>query len=118
YKKYVDELLERDLAYECFMTSEELEAEREAQIAAGKAPQYSGAHSNLTEEEREAFRKEGRKPSIRIRVPQNKTYTFNDIVRKKISFESSDISEWLIGKKDVIQNYSIVVEIDDHLMYF
>src|SRR5699024_11542710 len=49
YKKYVDELLERDLAYECFMTSEELEAEREAQIAAGKAPQYSGAHSNLTE---------------------------------------------------------------------
>src|SRR5699024_9550774 len=41
YKKYVDELLERDSAYECFMTSEELEAEREAQIAAGKAPQYS-----------------------------------------------------------------------------
>src|SRR5699024_11578306 len=38
YKKYVDDLLEGDLAYECFMTSEELEAEREAQIAAGKAP--------------------------------------------------------------------------------
>src|SRR5699024_10455413 len=102
YKKYVDELLERDLAYECFMTSEELEAEREAQIAAGKAPQYSGAHSNLTEEEREAFRKEGRKPSIRIRVPQNKTYTFNDIVRKNISFESSDIGDWVIVKKDGI----------------
>ena len=116
YKKYVDELLERDLAYECFMTSEELEAEREAQIAAGKAPQYSGAHSNLTEEEREAFRKEGRKPSIRIRVPQNKTYTFNDIVRKNISFESSDIGDWVIVKKDGIPTYNFAVVIDDHLM--
>src|SRR5699024_2114284 len=41
YKKYIDDLLERNLAYECFMTAEELEAEREAQIAAGKAPKYS-----------------------------------------------------------------------------
>src|SRR5690606_26757910 len=64
YKKYVDELLERDLAYECFMTEEELEKEREEQIAKGQIPKYSGAHSNLTEEEKEAFRKEGRKPSI------------------------------------------------------
>src|SRR5690625_5608536 len=31
YQKYIDELLEKDLAYECFMTAEELEAEREAQ---------------------------------------------------------------------------------------
>src|SRR5699024_6265591 len=86
------------------------------QIAAGKAPQYSGAHSNLTEEEREAFRKEGRKPSIRIRVPQNKTYTFNDIVRKNISFESSDIGDWVIAKKDGIPTYNFGVVINEHLM--
>lgn len=116
YQKYIDELLERDLAYECFMSAEELEAEREAQIAAGKAPKYSGAHSNLTEEEREAFRKEGREPSIRIRVPKNKTYTFNDIVRKEISFESSDIGDWVIVKKDGIPTYNFAVAIDDHLM--
>ncbi len=69
-------LLERDLAYECYMTEEELEQEREEQRAKGQIPKYSGAHSNLTEEEIEAFRKEGRKPSIRLRVPKNKTYTF------------------------------------------
>lgn len=116
YQKYIDELLERDLAYECFMSAEELEAEREAQIAAGKAPKYSGAHSYLTEEERDAFRKEGREPSIRIRVPKNKTYTFNDIVRKEISFESSDIGDWVIVKKDGIPTYNFAVAIDDHLM--
>ena len=116
YKKYVNELLERDLAYECYMTEEELEQEREAQRAKGQIPKYSGAHSNLTEEEREAFRKEGRKPSIRIRVPKNKTYTFNDIVRGNISIESSDYGDWVIVKKDGIPTYNFAVAIDDHLM--
>lgn len=116
YKKYVDELLERDLAYECFMTEEELEKEREEQIAKGQIPKYSGAHSNLTEEEKEAFRKEGRKPSIRLRVPKNKTYTFNDIVRGNISIESSDYGDWVIVKKDGIPTYNFAVAIDDHLM--
>lgn len=116
YNKYIEDLLERDLAYECFMSSEELEAEREAQIADGKAPKYSGAHSNLTDEEREAFRAEGREPSIRIRVPKNKTFTFNDIVRKNISFESSDIGDWVIVKKDGVPTYNFAVAIDDHLM--
>ena len=116
YKKYVDELLERDLAYECFMTEEELEAEREEQRAKGQVPKYSGAHSNLTEEEKEAFRAEGRKPAIRLRVPQNKTYTFDDMVRGEISIESSDYGDWVIVKKDGIPTYNFAVAIDDHLM--
>lgn len=116
YTKYVDELLERDLAYECFMTSEELEAEREAQIARNEAPKYSGAHSNLTEDEKDAFRKEGREPSIRIRVPKNKSYTFNDIVRDNITFEASDFGDWVILKKDGMPTYNFAVAIDDHLM--
>src|SRR5699024_8303765 len=54
--------------------------------------------------------------SIRIRVPKNKTYTFNDIVRNNISFESSDIGDWVIVKKDGIPTYNFAVVIDDHLM--
>src|SRR5690625_173095 len=116
YQKYIDDLLERDLAYECFMTPEELEAEREEQRSKGQVPKYSGAHSRLTEEEKEAFRKEGRKPSIRLRVPQNKTYTFHDIVRGNISIESSDYGDWVIVKQDGIPTYNFAVVIDDHLM--
>lgn len=117
YQKYVDELLEKDLAYECYMTAEELEEERERQRANGEIPKYSGAHSNLTQEQVEAFRKEGRKPSIRLRVPANKTYTFNDIVRGNISFESSDFGDWVIVKKDGIPTYNFAVVIDDYLMH-
>lgn len=116
YKQFVDQLLERNVAYECFMTEEELEAEREQQRAKGQIPKYSGAHSNLTEEEKAAFRAEGRKPSIRIRVPENRTYTFPDMVRGDISIESSDYGDWVIVKKDGIPTYNFAVAIDDHFM--
>ncbi|CEI81539.1 glutamate--tRNA ligase [Oceanobacillus oncorhynchi subsp. incaldanensis] len=116
YQKFVDELLERDLAYKCYMTEDELEAEREAQRANGQVPKYAGKHSNLTEEEIQGFEAEGRTPSIRIRVPENKTYTFQDIVRGEITFESSDFGDWVIVKKNGIPTYNFAVAIDDHLM--
>ncbi|TQS76097.1 glutamate--tRNA ligase [Ornithinibacillus gellani] len=116
YQKYVDELLERNLAYKCYMTSEELEQEREEQRAKGQVPKYAGAHSNLTEEEIAAFEKEGRKPSIRMRVPQDTTFTFNDIVRGEITFDSSDFGDWVIVKQNGIPTYNFAVAVDDHHM--
>lgn len=116
YKKYVDELLERDLAYKCYMTEEELDAEREEQKAKGQVPMYSGAHANLSEEEIKKFEAEGRQPSIRIRVPEGKTYTFNDIVRGEITFQSSDFGDWVIVKKNGTPTYNFAVAVDDHLM--
>lgn len=116
YKKYVDELLERDLAYECYMTAEELEEEREMQRAQGQVPKYSGAHSQLTDDQIAAFKAEGRKPSIRLRVPGNITYTFKDIVRDNISFDSNDIGDWVIVKQDGFPTYNFAVAIDDHFM--
>ena len=81
------------------MTSEELEAEREEQIARGEMPRYGGKHAHLTKEEQEAFEAEGRQPSIRFRVPQNKEYKFDDIVKGEVSFDSNGIGDWVIVKK-------------------
>lgn len=116
YQKYIDELLEKGLAYKCYMTEEELEQEREEQRARGEMPKYSGAHRNLTEEQIQQFEAEGRKPSIRFRVPDNVTYTFKDIVRGDITFESSDVGDWVMVKKNGIPTYNFAVVIDDHLM--
>lgn len=116
YQKYIDKLLERGLAYKCYMTEEELDAEREEQRAKGQAPKYSGAHRDLTAEQIAGYEAEGRKPSIRFRVPDNKTYTFPDIVRGNITFESSDFGDWVIVKKNGIPTYNFAVAIDDHLM--
>ncbi|WP_138420199.1 glutamate--tRNA ligase [Aquibacillus sediminis] len=116
YQKYIDELLERGLAYKCYMTEEELDQEREEQRAKGQVPKYSGAHRDLTDEQIEQFEQEGRQPSIRFRVPENKTYTFKDIVRDNITFESSDFGDWVIVKKNGVPTYNFAVAIDDHLM--
>ncbi|WP_058305752.1 glutamate--tRNA ligase [Gracilibacillus massiliensis] len=116
YQKYVDELLDRGLAYKCYMTEEELDKEREEQRANGQVPKYSGAHRDLTEEQIKQFEAEGRLPSIRFRVPESKTYVFQDIVRDKITFESSDFGDWVMVKKNGIPTYNFAVAIDDHQM--
>ncbi|MFQ3546401.1 glutamate--tRNA ligase [Halobacillus rhizosphaerae] len=116
YKDYVDQLLNKGLAYKCYVTEEELEQEREAQLARGEAPKYSGAHRDLTPEQVKQFEEEGRQPSIRLRVPENHQYSFNDIVRGDITFESSDFGDWVIVKKNGTPTYNFAVAIDDHLM--
>jgi nondiscriminating glutamyl-tRNA synthetase len=116
YKKYYEDLLDRGLAYRCYCTEEELEAHREEQMAQGLMPTYSGKCCNLSEDEKTAFEAEGRIPSIRFKVPQNKTYTFNDVVKGEVSFESNGIGDWVIVKKDGIPTYNFAVAVDDHEM--
>lgn len=116
YNKYVDELLERGLAYRCYCTEEELAAEREAQVERGETPKYSGKCCSLSAEDHAHLEAEGRKPSIRFRVPQGRSYTFNDMVKGEITFESDTTGDWVIVKKDGIPTYNFAVVIDDHLM--
>ncbi|MDQ0215688.1 nondiscriminating glutamyl-tRNA synthetase [Oikeobacillus pervagus] len=116
YKKLYDELLERGDAYKCYCTEEELEAEREAQIAKGETPKYSRKCLHLTKEEQQRFEAEGRQPSIRIKVPEGKVYTFKDMVKGEVSFESEGIGDYVIVKKDGTPTYNFAVAVDDHLM--
>lgn len=117
YNRYIDQLIEEGYAYKCYMSEEELEAEREAQRARGEMPHYTGQHANLTEEQQAAYEAEGRIPSIRIRVPEDKVYSWNDIVKGPVTFESKNISgDWVIRKKDGMPTYNFAVVIDDHLM--
>ena len=116
YEKYYTELLEKGIAYKCYCTEEELEKEREGQIARGDNPQYSGKCRHLTLEDQQKLEAEGRKPSIRFKVPQGSVYSFDDMVKGHVSFESDGIGDHVIVKKDGIPTYNFAVTIDDHLM--
>ncbi|MGG3737136.1 glutamate--tRNA ligase [Aeribacillus pallidus] len=116
YKEYYEDLLARGLAYKCYCTEEELEAEREAQLARGEMPRYSGKCRHLTPEQQAELEKEGRQPSIRFRVPEGKVYSFDDMVKGTVSFESDGIGDFVIVKKDGTPTYNFAVAIDDHLM--
>lgn len=72
YNRYIDQLLKEGKAYLSYTTKEELEKEREEQIARGEVPKYSGWDRDLTPEQRAKFEAEGRVPSVRFRVPEEK----------------------------------------------
>ena len=116
YQTYYNELLEKGLAYKCYCTEEELEKEREEQMAKNETPQYSGKCRHLTTGEQQQLEAEGRQPSIRFKVPQGKIYSFDDMVKGQVSFESDGIGDHVIVKKDGIPTYNFAVTIDDHLM--
>ncbi len=116
YTKYLAQLLEEGKAYYCYCTPEELEKEREEMKARGDMPMYSGRCRNLTPAEREQFEKEGRKPSIRFRVLENKEYTVKDHVRGEVTFESNGIGDFVIARPDGIPTYNFAVTVDDYLM--
>ncbi|MFC4323862.1 glutamate--tRNA ligase [Litchfieldia salsa] len=116
YQEHYETLLEKGLAYKCYCTEEEIEQEREEQIAKGEMPGYSGKCRHLSLEEQEALDKQGRLPSIRFKVIENKVYAFNDMVKGEISFESNGIGDYVIVKKDGTPTYNFAVAVDDHLM--
>lgn len=114
YNEIVEKLKELGHAYECYCTAEELQAERERQEALGLAPMYN---RNLVSKEIQNERKKaGIRPSIRLRVPENKIYSFNDLIRGHVSFESKDIGDWVIVKSNGIPTYNFAVVVDDHYM--
>ncbi|WP_078393373.1 glutamate--tRNA ligase [Shouchella patagoniensis] len=116
YKEYIQQLLNENKAYYCYMTEEELEAEREAQKARGEMPKYSGRDRDLTEDQRAAYEAKGIQPVVRFRVTEGQTITFNDSVREEVSFESDGIGDFVIARKDGVPMYNFAVVIDDHLM--
>ena len=116
YQSYYRQLLDNGQAYKCYCSEEELEAERDKQMERGETPHYSGKCRHLTAEERSRMEAEGRKPSIRLKVPERKTYTFDDMVKGVVSFESEGLGDWVMIKKDGSPTYNFAVAIDDHLM--
>ncbi|MFP7300164.1 glutamate--tRNA ligase [Neobacillus niacini] len=116
YQTYYNQLVENGHAYKCYCTEEEIEREREEQTERGETPHYSGKCRHLTSEERAKLESEGREPSIRMVVPEGKTFTFDDMVKGSVSFESEGMGDWVIIKKDGTPTYNFAVTIDDHLM--
>lgn len=62
------------------------------------------------------YRENSDKYAIRFKVPENVVYTFDDIVRGTLKFESKEIEDWILMKDNGIPTYNFAVVIDDHLM--
>lgn len=116
YKTYLDQLVQSGHAYHCYCSEADLEQERAEQEARGEMGCYSGKCRNLTPEQIAAYQAEGRKPSIRFRVPEDRIIGFEDKVREHVEFESNGIGDFIIARTDGIPTYNFAVIVDDHLM--
>lgn len=115
YKKYAQKLLDLGSAYYCYCTPEELEERRKIALQEKRPPKYDRKCLYLTPEERAKYEREGRKPAIRLLVPEGKT-VFNDLIRGEIEFNNEDIGDFVIMKSDGFPTYNFAVVIDDYTM--
>lgn len=116
YAEYTERLLANGKAYRCYCTDQELDAERQKLMAEGETPRYLGKCRHLTSTDEAALLAEGRKPTVRFRVPENQDITFQDAVRGTVSFDSNGIGDYVIVKSDGIPVYNYAVVLDDALM--
>jgi glutamyl-tRNA synthetase len=91
YQQAIQTLLNKNLAYRCYCTPEELEQMREEQKAKGLAPRYDNRHRNLTPEQIEAYEAQGRKPVIRFKIDDDREIVWHDLIRDEVTWKGSDL---------------------------
>lgn len=124
YKKYADELVASGKAYYAFDTKEEIDQMRAEQQQAGNpAPRYDASvrmrmKNALTMSEEEVQEKldAGEEYVIRLLVPPERTFTFEDQVRGKVEFKGHTVDDQVLMKSDGFPTYHLAHVVDDHLM--
>lgn len=116
YVEYAHQLVAAGKAYYCFCSKERLEEVREAQRLAKQPPKYDRHCRHLTGEEVQARLTAGEASVIRLKVPDDQTITFTDLIRGDISFNSSEVDDQVLLKSDGFPTYHLAVVVDDHLM--
>ena len=116
YREAAERLLAVDLAYPCYCTPEELEADRKAQEAAGLPPRYVGRCTKLTPAERSARQADGRVPALRFRVRPG-VVAWDDLIRGRIEIDTANIGgDFVIVRTEGTPLYHFTVVVDDAAM--
>ena len=115
YREWAEKFLASGAAYHCYCSAEELEAERERQRQANVAPGYGGTCRNLSAEQIDLYKSEGRKPVVRMRMDDGIT-TFVDEIRGEVSFDHKFVPDFVLMRADGSPLYTLAVAVDDVLM--
>ena len=124
YRQYAEQLVAQGNAYYAFDTPEELDEMRNAfKTEENPSPQYNfmvreRMRNSLTlgEDEINRLMIEGAPYVIRIKMPQDETITFTDVIRGEVSFNSSLTDDKVLLKGDGMPTYHLAVVVDDYSM--
>lgn len=112
YEDALKKLQAEGHVYPCYCSTEELAAQREADLTAGRPPRYSGRCRQLSQKEISDFEKQGRKPAWRFRVPDGDV-SFTDLLRGEFTFSGSDLGDFVLVRPSGIPTYNFAVVVDD-----
>jgi len=115
YAEWAAKFLAQGDAYYCYCSSEELEERREAQRKANVAPGYDGKCRTISPEDLARYTSEGRKPVLRMRMPDGST-TFTDSIRGDVTFDHNFVPDFVLVRGDGSPLYTLAVAVDDVLM--
>ena len=124
YLKYAKELIEKGFAYYAFDSTSELEKMRnDLKTEDNPSPQYDSKvrmkmKNSLSLDEAETQMKinSGEAYVVRIKIPDNETISFNDMIHGEVSFDSSVVDDKVLLKADGMPTYHLAVVVDDYLM--
>ena len=112
YDEALSHLLATGRAYACYETAEELALKRKAQLNAGRPPVYDRASLKLTDEQKQAYEAEGRKPHYRFKLLDEEV-TWTDLVRGDVAYHMSSLSDPVIIREDGRVIYTLASVVDD-----
>ena len=107
YNQIIEELLEKGLAYKCFMSVAELDAIREEQEKKGEKPRYPGTWRDRTDHP------EGQPYVIRFKNPLEGEVVIKDHVRGEIRISNTELDDLIIKRTDGAPTYNFCVVVDD-----
>jgi glutamyl-tRNA synthetase len=119
YREYAEKLVMHGHAYYAFDTPEELEQKRAAvpNFQYGMAYREDMRNSiSLSQQEVDKLLEAGTPHVIRIKVPEDETVTFNDMIRGYVSFDTNTVDDKVLLKADGMPTYHLAVVVDDFLM--
>ncbi len=107
YAEHVKKLIDSGNAYHCYCTTEELEE--------SKGEGYSGRCRDLSTEQIQKFKEEGRNPVVRFNVPVGEI-VLKDLVQGTITFDGANYTDFVIQRQDGSSPYNFAAVIDDSTM--
>ena len=124
YRQYAEQLVKDGYAYYAFDTTEELEKMRhDFKTADNPSPQYDKTMRMkmrnsvaLSPGETQSLLSAGTKHVIRIKMPENESVSFTDLIRGEVHFDTSIVDDKVLLKADGMPTYHLAVVVDDYLM--
>ena len=116
YREYADKLIQQGGGYYCFCTPEELAEMRREQERRKEPPRYDRRCLRLPPAEVERRLAAGMPASVRLRVPDEGSVSWDDAVRGQVSFECRLLTDQILLRPNGLPTSHLGIPLDDYLM--